>query len=253
MKISYAHLEKIWEADLSRPIDLSIPMSEEGPRAWYVQAPRITPVMENGFVGSIALGGKVNFFNIQFNPHGNGTHTETLGHIDPNKFPISDWKGPYFAHALLVTITPRVIENEGVSDEVVQWDQIKSLIERHRPKALVIRTQPNTIDKRGRNYSNTHFPYLSRELGAELNRFGVIHLLVDLPSVDREEDGGELACHHAFWGFPQSPRHEATITEMIFVEDNVEDGLYCLSIQPPSFKNDAAPSRPILYPLHQLK
>jgi arylformamidase len=37
-----------------------------------------------------------------------------------------------------------------------------------------------------------------------LRSIGVRHLLVDLPSVDREEDGGVLAAHHAFWDFPAS-------------------------------------------------
>jgi hypothetical protein len=75
-----------------------------------------------------------------------------------------------------------------------------------------------------------------------------MHLLVDLPSVDREEDGGALACHHAYWGYPANIRTEATISEMIFVDNEIVDGLYCLYIQPPAFAMDAAPSRPIIYP-----
>ena len=52
--------------------------------AWYVdpmsdiQRPYET---DEGFTGSVAEGGSVNFRNIAFNPHGNGTHTECLGHI----------------------------------------------------------------------------------------------------------------------------------------------------------------------------
>ena len=40
-----------------------------------------TPVVAGDFVGSTASGGPVNFFNIRVNPHGNGTHTECVGHI----------------------------------------------------------------------------------------------------------------------------------------------------------------------------
>ena len=249
MKISYEHHGRWWQADLNCPLDISLVMSEKGPLAWYVAPPQFKPVLENGFVGSIELGGKVNFYNIQFNPHGNGTHTETLGHIDPDRFPIAEWKGPYFTHALLISVQPKMISIEQVEDLVIDWDQLREQVEEHRPSALIIRTIPNSQDKKERNYSNTHFPYLTEEVGHELNRLGVKHLLVDLPSVDREEDGGKLACHHAFWGFPLSPRWDATISEMIFVEDDIQDGLYCLSLQPPRFKNDAAPSRPILYPL----
>jgi arylformamidase len=64
-------------------IDCSLPLegSEENVRAWYVSAPIIEPVRENGWVGSVAEGGSVNFRSIHFNPHGHGTHTECLGHI----------------------------------------------------------------------------------------------------------------------------------------------------------------------------
>jgi hypothetical protein len=119
----------------------------------------------------------------------------------------------------------------------------------HSPESIVIRTIPNDVSKRSKEYSNTNFPYLETEIGYQLNALGVQHLLVDLPSVDRESDEGKLSCHHAFWGFPNSPRYEATISEMIFVADEITDGLYCLSLQPASFELDAAPSRPILYPL----
>jgi hypothetical protein len=40
-----------------------------------------------------------------------------------------------------------------------------------------------------------------------------------------------------------------TITEMIYVRDEVADGLYLLNLQIAPFVSDAAPSRPLLYPL----
>jgi hypothetical protein len=36
---------------------------------------------------------------------------------------------------------------------------------------------------------------------------------------------------------------------MIFVEDDIDDGSYLLSIQIPAFMSDAAPSRPVIYPM----
>jgi hypothetical protein len=38
-----------------------------------------------------------------------------------------------------------------------------------------------------------------------------------------------------------------TITEMIYVPDNVADGSYLLNLQIASFENDASPSKPVLY------
>ena len=75
------------------------------------------------------------------------------------------------------------------------------------------------------------------------------HLLLDLPSVDREEDAGLLLAHHAFWCYPAQPRCAATITELIFAPDEVEDGLYLLNIQVTSLVLDASPSKPVLYRL----
>lgn len=246
MKLFYEHNGQRWNAQMDRPLDISISLGAKGPRAWYVDPPVISPVMENGFIGSIEKGGKVNFFNVSFNPHGHGTHTETLGHIDPHQFPISQWKGPYLTHALLLSIEPEKQEN---GDHVITWNQISQLVINHRPQALVIRTLPNEQSKKSANYSDTNFPYMEEEIGRRLNEWGVIHLLVDLPSVDRESDEGKLSCHHAFWGFPTNPRKEATISEMVFVSNEILDGLYCLSLQPPAFEMDASPSRPILYPV----
>lgn len=88
---------------------------------------------------------------------------------------------------------------------------------------------------------------------------GIEHLLVDLPSVDRYHDEGRLAAHRMFWGLPagsrrasEAARANATITEMIFVPDSVADGDYLLNLQVPPFAADAAPSRPLLFPLEWL-
>ena len=80
-----------------------------------------------------------------------------------------------------------------------------------------------------------------------LINLGVEHLLVDLPSVDQERDEGELAFHHAFWDVPLQPNVTRTITEFIYVPDDVRDGNYILELQVSPMKNDASPSRPILY------
>jgi hypothetical protein len=42
-------------------------------------------------------------------------------------------------------------------------------------------------------------------------------------------------------------RMDCTITELIFVENEVRDGSYLLNLQMASFVNDASPSKPVLY------
>ncbi|MGB0167612.1 MAG: cyclase family protein, partial [Luteibaculum sp.] len=116
--------------------------------------------------------------------------------------------------------------------------------------AVIIRTLPNNREKLGKNYSNTNPPYFEPEALAWLREIGVDHVLVDLPSVDREHDGGLLLAHRAFWEKPldEKGKHR-TITELIFVPDNASDGWYWLNLMISSFENDAVPSRPVIYPI----
>ena len=107
--------------------------------------------------------------------------------------------------------------------------------------------------KKSLNYSNTNPPYLSEDGARFICESGIQHLLIDLPSLDKEKDEGKLLAHKAFWNVKDTndlnadARLEATITEMIFVADEIADGSYLLNLQIASFENDASPSKPVLY------
>jgi kynurenine formamidase len=118
---------------------------------------------------------------------------------------------------------------------------------RQMPPACVLRTLPNHSEKKQMHYTNTNPAYLEAAAAEWLADLGVEHLLLDLPSVDRERDGGKLEAHHAFWRYPAQTRLHCTITELIFVPDDAPDGLYLLNIQTAAFDLDASPSRPVLY------
>lgn len=251
MKIQINRKNRQFSANLHQPLDISLPLrnGDANPTAWYCGPVSMEPVRANGFTGSVDEGGSVNFRDIRFNPHGHGTHTECLGHIAPGW--ISLWENLHQFHFLaqLVSLAP---ETRG-SDQVVSLESLEAALSgKPVPEALVIRTLPNADSKRLHNYSNTNPPYLEETIGRYLAGLGVQHLLLDLPSVDREEDGGELRVHHDFWQFPENPRPEATITEFIFVPDSIADGLYLLNLQVAPFDNDAAPSRPVLFALEDL-
>lgn len=232
--------------------DLSIPFDAKGgASAWYVEPIRIDPVMSNGFIGSVALGGAVNFKDVTFNPHGNGTHTECCGHITLDAESVNRVNIPMLMVCVVVSVSPSPIGE----DSVITLGELKracetslggAKIDLSLPEALVLRTAPNATSKRSQNWSNTNPPYLEPEATAWLADQGVLHLLLDLPSVDREEDGGTLLAHHAFWRIPDSPRHDATITEFIFVPNSIENGLHLLNLQTAPFELDATPSRPLL-------
>ena len=108
---------------------------------------------------------------------------------------------------------------------------------------------PNEGNKLSKNYSSSNPPYLEEAAATWLGEQGVRHLMIDLPSVDREEDGEKLLAHHAFWNYPQATRLDATITELVFVDDKIKDGFYFMNLQVAPFVNDAAPSRPLLFEL----
>ena len=232
--------------ETSELIDLSMTLqsSPENVRAWYVDPPRMEPVRANGFIGSIEEGGSVNFRDVYFNPHGHGTHTECCGHITKEVYAVNDVLKEYFYRATLITVDPEKMEN---GDLLVQAAQIAPYLQKDFSDAVLIRTLPNALDKKSMNYSGTNPCYFDIEIVDLLNEYGVKHFLVDQPSVDREEDGGALAFHHAFWNVPNNPNFERTITELIYVPNDVVDGTYILEIQLAAFQNDASPSRPILY------
>jgi arylformamidase len=246
-----AHIEhkgKSLKVDLGSPIDLSIPLVS-GPnrvRAWYVDPIRISPVKGDGFIGSVADGGAVNFRDIYFNPHGHGTHTECVGHISKENYSVNDSLKNFFFTAQLISVTPATFEN---GDKVITLNLLHSLLSNFHSEALIIRTLPNSTDKLHLSYSGTNPPYLDREAMQCIVDHGVSHLLLDLPSVDREVDQGVLAAHHLFWNYPSQPELTKTITEMIFVPNDVIDGEYLLELQFPPFVNDASPSRPLIFPI----
>ena len=98
---------EVFEASGESPVDLSIPIREKGgASAWYVDDMKVEVVRSNGFLGSVAEGGAVNFRNVTFNPHGNGTHTECLGHISPEAHSVNEVLIPAIMPCLLITVTP---------------------------------------------------------------------------------------------------------------------------------------------------
>ena len=234
--------------DTTKGIDISIPLRAGIPNvnAWYVDPVTIEPVRTEHFTGSVAEGGSVNFRNIAFNPHGNGTHTECVGHISKKVESINQHLKEFHFMAQLISLKPEV----NGEDKVITVNQVKSATKNFNSRALILRTLPNAFSKRDFQYSNTNPPYLEKGVLAYLNSIGVDHFLIDLPSVDKEFDDGELQEHHAFWNYPSDQIHfHKTITELVYIPDEVEDGVYFMNLQIAPFENDASPSKPVLYQL----
>lgn len=252
MKTTINHNNTTFEIDLSKPIDISIPLTntDENPIAWYIDKLVIEPVVFGDWIGKVSEGSSsTNFNNIFFNPHGHGTHTECLGHITRDFYSINQCLKQFFFTAELISVQPE-IQGE---DSVITKNQLELALNGKTPEAVVIRTLPNEKSKLSKKYSHTNPPYLAEEAAIFIRESGIQHVLIDLPSVDKEEDEGKLLAHKAFWNVKnvndlnEDARMNCTITEMIFVKDEITDGSYILNIQIASFENDASPSKPILY------
>jgi len=241
MESNIALQGKSFEIDLTQPIDISLAVQHNaGVGAWYIDQPKITHVEVDGYVGNVKLGGSTNFNDVFFNPHSHGTHTECIGHITEEFHSVNNALEKSFFTAQLITVMPEDRDGDKVITAAM-FDNLKDV------EAVIIRTLPNTGVKKTTNYSNTNPPYLSEEAMLRFRESGINHVLIDLPSVDKEKDNGALLSHKAFWDFDGKQRLNATITELIYVPTDVPDGDYILDLQVAPIENDAAPSRPILF------
>jgi len=243
---------KQYSVDFSKPLDIGLPLKPglDNPNCFYAPPFEAAPLRAGDFVGDTREGGVVNFFNVRLNPHGNGTHTECVGHLTKERLTINASLQNFHYFARVVSIMPTRMPN---GDRVILREQLEDWKKEDIPPAFIIRTIPNDRLKRAANYSGSNPPYLEEAAIKRLVDLGVQHLLLDLPSVDREEDDGKLVAHKAFWQYPEHTRLDATITELIFVPNAIKDGLYLLNLQIAAFELDAAPSKPVLYKLSSEK
>ena len=255
MELCVSIAGKKYRADLSRPLSLAIPLLFDGAQPGFFGAARATaqPYKGEDFVGDTALGGSCNVSEIRMVPHCNGTHTENVGHIVRTELPVSASVGQGLMPALIVSVASsedQIISQVALAAEIA--DQNLDDV-----AALIVRALPNGPSKKSITYDDRHPPpYFADEAMRFIVDKEFRHLLVDFPSIDKMHDQGKLANHHLFWNVAMGSkeagletRTDKTVTEMIFVDDNIVDGLYLLDLQVPAWHSDAAPSNPVLYPL----
>ncbi|MCF6300896.1 MAG: cyclase family protein, partial [Proteobacteria bacterium] len=229
---------------------------------------RADTLVDEGFVGDTSSGGVCNVQTISMTPHCNGTHTETISHIVDELLPPHLVIKQPFVLAALITLSPCVLscDKESYAPKLPKTDAVISkanltaaLKNLHKnTKALIIRTLPNNNGKKINCYnSNNQAPFFTNQaMQLIAKRKKLLHLLVDMPSVDRFFDEGKLSNHRIFWqvspgskNIEKSSNIQRTITEMIYVPNQIKDGYYLLNLQVPKLKLDAVPSNPVLYPL----
>jgi arylformamidase len=265
MEISIKISNRTFKFDGRKPLDISIPLefNSSQPSIYGVKKATATAYEDEHFIGDTRRGGGCNFENINLNPHCNGTHTECVGHITRERISVNDCLQDSFLLANLITVLP---ENalESYETYAVKFDETDKLITRQaiqnsklkikNTEALIIRTLPNDESKKSRDYSLQNPPFFSTEAMQYIVELGVKHLLVDVPSLEKLHDEGKLSNHRIFWNVEQgscsiTPQTKVnnTVTEMIYVPDDIADGIYLLNLQIAPFVSDASPSRPILF------
>jgi arylformamidase len=264
------HAGQRFIVDAARGRSIAIPLDLRGPQPAHFGAPsaRADALAAGGFIGDTRAGGSCNCEMVTLVPHCNGTHTEGPGHVTRERISVhASALRPAFVAALVSVNAEDAVASAETSDPPPQpgdrWvtaGALTAALDAIGPapmEAVVVRTLPNEESKRARDWMAPPLPpYFTLEAMAMLVERGVTHLLVDLPSVDRLLDEGRLSGHRVFFGMPPDSsaaaevgRPDATITEMIYAPDSLPDGLYALSLQLAAWITDAAPSRPVLFPM----
>lgn len=220
---------------------------------------RSTAFRAGAFEGDVARGGSCNCRSICLIPHCNGTHTESACHLTVEQRPLQEILPVAPVPALLLTALPvAAAESDedslpapAAGDRLITRAAVLAAWQRHKdaaPRAVLLRT--------GTDWRDTAPPFLSRQLAAELVTRGILHLVTDLPSVDRIADEGRLTAHRIFFGLPadstrlaDARRPGATITELAAFPEALADGPCAVQIQIPAWSGDAVPSRPLYLPL----
>ncbi len=283
MIISVQFNDQNYKVDSEKPLNIAIPLdfNSAQPNSYGVERASSTACAAGEIVGDTRRGGSCNFEQIKFIPHCNGTHTECVGHITHERISVHECLKDAFIPAVLVSVLPEKVSetNETYAIELQKNDLLmtRKAIEKafgnfkfqisnfksetgnigdHLPQALIIRMLPNDEDKLSQIYLDEIPPFFSTEAIKFIRQIGVNHLLADLPSIDRIFDDGKLSNHRIFWNIGQnefavndaSLVHN-TITELIYVPNEISDGEYLLNLQIAPFVADASPSRPLLFEL----
>jgi len=239
-----------------RATPLALELDFDGPQPRHFGAPpaRSAPLVVGGFTGDVARGDGCNCRSITLVPHCNGTHTESVGHLTLTQ--------PLLHRIVPVAPIPALLLSVGIETAPVSGEDslpvpragdrllTRGALRAAWPQALPF--APRALLLRTRAEHGANPPYLTRQAAEEIVARGIEHLVLDLPSADRSEDGGTLTAHHLFFGLPpgsvqmaEATRAHCTITELAQFPDSLADGPCALLLQLPAFSGDAVPSRPI--------
>ncbi|MBC8346738.1 MAG: cyclase family protein [Candidatus Marinimicrobia bacterium] len=254
MELTLTKNNKSYEVDLKSATCLAIPYNYNGDQPNYFDVPKgeAHPYKHGSFIGKVQNGLGCNVMVLNQNVHCTGTHTECAGHIHDDNIFIHEILSPDYIFTELISISPihwsETVEHYHCDVHDDEWVITQKMIEEkinHSADGLVVRTLPNSEDKLMRKYHPGNTPFFTTDATEYINELGIDHWVVDLPTIDKYDDGGCLGNHHLF--FETTTPYKKTITEFAFVPDIIPDGQYLMKIEIPPMQLDAAPSRPFLF------
>jgi kynurenine formamidase len=245
--------------DFSAGRSIAIPLDPHGPQpAFFSGRPANARTLQvSGYVGDVQRGGSCNAETVEITPHCHGTHTECLGHLTEERQAVQEtiYSEPVLARLASVRPGPGPGRKDSPRFSRAALEDALSGFRSPPVEALVIRALPNDPARRFRDYMEApDYPVLGPQAMTWLASLPLRHLLVDSPSLDTPHDP-MLANHRAWWGLDGREAPEGidparrSLTEMIWVPDELADGLYWLQLELSPLVGDATPSRPMLYPV----
>ncbi len=236
---------------LARAVEFHV---EGGGLRFFGAPPATSNALQVGpFLGAVERGASCNCATLTLTPHCHGTHTECLGHLTAER--IDAWRivPRGLMNAVLVTAKPeeRVVSRAALAAALQRT--IPAMPPMHDVTALILRT----------GCADDAMAHLSPDAAALLVEHGILHVVLDMASMDPAEDGGELAAHRVFFGLParhrdgsvtraleaRAERSRCSITELARIPPELADGACLLQLAVPELDGDAVPSSPLLYPL----
>ena len=257
MNVSIEYNKKAYRINSNNGESITIPMnfnSNNNPKFYDESNPIKESYTSNDITYDIEKNAGCNVPVVKFNVHCSGTHTETGAHIFKESQSIGELSNLNFIPSRLITVRPQEQSNDvyhvkyDSDDQVITKKILKNSLDSFSDflECIIIRTLPNNKDKIKFNYNRHTHPFLSNDAIYYLKEKTVKHIIIDTPSIDRSDDGGQLKNHKIFFT-NDNTINENTITELAFIPNHCIDGRYFTCIGYPKFHLDAAPSNPVIY------
>lgn len=228
-----------------------------------------TVEFEGQFIGDVKRGGSCNVDTLQYVPHGI-THLETSAHIlSPDAGPptVKDIPLENLSGIVYLMDLSHLGTKEG---ESVPWEVVREKLEKITLpiSMLALKTHASMLPQ-AYDFSGKDFLSLAPETAGGIHDYRfplkpgkdvfnrIDCLILDLPSIDPESDGGKLLAHRKFFGLPLSgveveDREKRALVELAWF-GRLEEGYYYAEITPPRFETHAVSTGIVFRPLKEME